>query len=90
MVAFLFWREWRWFIAYFCLPANGSYLAPAWVSAERYLDKARLLQHGAHPATIAAYCILTIGVGYVGFRRQSIRVLSPEELEPTATKGKPR
>lgn len=69
-------RDWVWFVAHFCLLANGSYHAAAWASGEQYLDTARLLQHGAHPATIAAYCVLTIGAGYVGFRRQCIRVLS--------------
>ena len=70
-------RNWAWFVAHFCLLANGSYLALAWVSGEQHLDTPRLLQHGAHPVTIAAYCVLTIGVGYAGFRRQCVRVLSP-------------
>ncbi|MGL4552665.1 MAG: hypothetical protein ACRC33_15940 [Gemmataceae bacterium] len=70
-------RDGGWFVASFCLLANGSYLAAAWASGERYLDTARLLQHGAHPATIAAYCAVTIGAGYVMFRRQCVRVLTP-------------
>ena len=69
-------RGWAWFIASFCLLANGSYLATAWISGERYLDTPRLLAHGAHPATIVVYCAMTLSVGYVGFRRQCIRVLS--------------
>jgi hypothetical protein len=79
LIALLVRRDWVWFVAYFCILANGAYLAAAWVSGERYLDTARLLAHGAHPVTIAAYCVVTIGVGYVGFRRQCIRVLSPGE-----------
>lgn len=71
-------RDWMWFVAHFCLLANGAYLACAWVSGERYLDTARLLRHGAHPATIVAYCAVTIGVGYVGLRRQCVRVLFAE------------
>jgi hypothetical protein len=70
-------RGWVWFVAYFCLLANGSYLACAWVSGEPDLDTARLLRHGAHPAMIVAYCVLTVAGGYVGFRRQCVRVLSP-------------
>ena len=70
-------RGWAWFIAYFCVLANGSYLAVAWVTGESYLDTARLLQNGAHPATVAGYCVVTIGAGYFGFRRQCIRVLTP-------------
>ena len=75
-VAALVRRGWMWFIAFFCLLANGSYLATAWVSGERYLDTPRLLQHGAPPATIVVYCAVTIAAGYVGFRRQCICVLS--------------
>lgn len=77
-------RTWAWFVAYFCLLANGSYLAVAWLTGERYLDTARLLEHGAHPALVAAYCAATIGVGYVGFRRACVRVLSPTAPPPTA------
>lgn len=70
-------RDWLRFIASFCLLANGSYLAVAWVTGDNLLDTARLLRHGAHPAVIAGYCAVTIGVGYVWFRRQCVRALSP-------------
>ena len=70
-------RPWAWFIAQFCVLANGSYLAIAWVMGDNLLDTPKLLAHGAHPATITAYCLLAIGFGYVGFRRQCIRLLSP-------------
>lgn len=63
-----------WCIAYFCLLANGSYIALAWLSGDRFLDTAQLLEHGAHPATIAAYCLITILCGYRGLRR-SVRTL---------------
>jgi hypothetical protein len=70
-------RPWVWFIAPFCLPANGSYLAIAWATGDNLVDTPKLLARGAHPATIAAYCLIAIGVGYVGFRRQCVRLLSP-------------
>ena len=54
-------RGWLWFIAYFCLLANGCYLATAWLSGERHLDTPRLFQHGAQPGTVVAYCLVTIG-----------------------------
>ena len=76
-------RDWMRFIASFCLLANGSYLAVAWWSGERFLDTAKLLAAGAHPAAIAAYCVLTIGAGYVGFRDACLRALSPDKNEPT-------
>jgi len=75
-------RGWMWFIAYFCMLANGSYLATAWVSGERDLDTPRLLQQGAHPAAIVAFCVLTIAGGYIGFRNRCIRALSPARQIP--------
>jgi len=78
-VAFLIKRNWMWFIAYFCVLANGAYIATAWFSADRYLDTPKLLEHGANPITIGIYCFLTIGFGYVGFRRSCIRLLFPSQ-----------
>jgi hypothetical protein len=68
--------SWAWFIADFCLLANGSYLALAWLSGDRFLDTPRLLAAGAHPASIVIYCALTIGLGYVWFRSDCIQVLA--------------
>jgi hypothetical protein len=79
VVAFMVRRPWMWFVADFCVLANGSYLAVAWVTGDRLLDTPKLLGHGAHPAAIAMFCVLTIGVGYVRFRRQCVRVLSPPD-----------
>jgi hypothetical protein len=76
--------NWAWFIAYFCILANGAYLATAWFSDDRFLDTPKLLEHGAHPLTIVIYCILTIGFGYVGFRKECLCVFAkPIENVPT-------
>jgi hypothetical protein len=75
-------RGWAWFVAHFCVISNGAYLAIAWLTGDRFLDTAKLLERGAHPITIAAYCLLTIGFGYVGFRRQCVRVLTPPRPIP--------
>lgn len=77
LVACLLRMKWAWFVAHFCLLANGSYIACAWFSGERLLDTARLLEHGAYPASIATYCAITITLGYIGFRRSCIELLSP-------------
>ena len=69
-------RHWMWFIAHFCLLANGAYLATAWFAGDSYLDTTKLLEHGAWPVTIILYCTLTIGVGYVGFRRACVELFS--------------
>ena len=85
-VAFLIRSNWMWFIAYFCLLANGTYLATAWVSSDRLLDTPKMLEHGAHPISIAIYCLLTIGIGYTGFRRHCVLVLDQKPHEKsTAT-----
>ena len=69
-------RHWAWFIASFCMTANGAYLALAWISGDRFLDTPRLLSAGVHPATIVVYCFLTIGFGYARFRIECVRCLS--------------
>lgn len=73
-------RAWRvnrpaWFIADFCLLANGTYLALAWLSGDRFLDTPRLLAEGASPVAIVAYCVLTIGFGYRRFRADVVAAL---------------
>ncbi len=69
-------QDWVWFVAHFCTLANGLYLATAWYSGDRFLDTQRLLAHGASPFAIGLYCIVTIGLGYIGFRRSITRVIS--------------
>lgn len=68
--------KWGWFVAYFCMLANGAYLAAAWVAGDRFLDTPKMLDHGAHPISIAAYCLITICFGYVGFRQHCAYALS--------------
>jgi hypothetical protein len=75
LAALLIRQTWSWFIAYFCVLANGTYLACGWMAGDRYLDTARMLEHGTHPGWIAIYCVATIGFGYVGFRRQCQKIL---------------
>lgn len=66
---------WAWLIADFCLLANGCYLALAWLFGDRWLDTARLLDAGTHPAWIAAFCVITIAIGYVRFRADCVRLM---------------
>ena len=80
-------QRWAWFVADFCMVANGGYLALAWISGDRYLDTARLLDAGAHPATITLYCMVTIGIGYVRFRSDCGRYLRPSEPPENAAAG---
>ena len=70
-------HPWLVFIADFCLLANGAYLALAWFAGDRLLDTPRLLEAGASPITVGLYCVLTIGLGYLRFRRDCVLLLSP-------------
>lgn len=81
-------RDWMWFVANFCLIANGAYVATAWISGDSYLDTSKLLEHGASPIAIGVYCLLTIGFGYVGFRRSCIAALTLP-AKPEAKKSQP-
>ncbi len=71
------------FVADFCLLANGSYLATAWWSADRFLDTPRLLEAGTGSLSIGIYCAVTISVGYIRFRNDCVKVLSPAQENPT-------
>lgn len=88
MIALTVRRDWMWFIANFCILANGAYLATAWLSGDRYLDTPKLLENGAHPITIALYCVLTIRFGYVGFQKSCIRVLAIQASRNPVADGK--
>ena len=82
LIATIVRRDWIWVIAYFCVLANGAYIATAWFAGDDQLDTPKLLREGAHPITIALYCLLTIGAGYVGFRRSCIRFFAHTDSEP--------
>ena len=75
-IASLVRRDWMWFIADFCIVANGFYIGTAWFSNDRYLDTPKLLEHGASPFGILLYVSVTIGLGYFRFRRSCVRVLT--------------
>lgn len=85
-LAILIRGRWTWFVAHFCVLANGAYIASAWFAGDRYLDTPRLLEHGAAPVSIGIYCLLTIGLGYAGFRRSCIAVLSSPSQGKVARK----
>jgi len=80
---------WLWFVADFCVLANGCYLAVAWFSGDRFLDTPRLLEAGTPPVWIAIYCLLCIGFGYVRFRKDCIKVLRPANPETTSNPQSP-
>jgi len=75
-IAALIRKRWAWFIADFCILANGVYLALAWLSGDHFLDTPRLLSAGAPPGLIVIYCGLTIVLGYVWFRSDCVHYLA--------------
>lgn len=75
-VAMLFRSPAIWFVADFCLLANGIYLALAWVAGDSHLDTARILQHGGSPVLVALFCLITAGFGYIRFRRDVMALFS--------------
>ena len=85
MVASIIRKRWAWFIADFCLLANGGYIALAWLSGDRFLDTPRLLAAGASPVSIVVYCLSAIGLEYVWFRSDCIYYLDskPTSGEPS-------
>ncbi|MEM8672024.1 MAG: hypothetical protein AAGG48_31195 [Planctomycetota bacterium] len=84
VIAWIIRKRWAWFIADFCLLANGVYLALAWLSGDRFLDTPRLLAAGAPPVTIVLYCALAIGLGYIGFRSDCMYYLAPDSKKGKA------
>ena len=83
-VALVVKRPWMWFIAHFCLLANGSYLTIAWITGDSHLDTTKLLEHGAHPICIGLFCGITIGIGYLGFRHSCREVWQLHPIKKNA------
>jgi hypothetical protein len=65
-------RPWADFIADFSVLANGTYLAIAWISDSPQLDTQRLFAVGASRISVAAYCFVTIFIGYYRFRKDCV------------------
>lgn len=74
------------FIAAFCVVANGLYLAASWASPDRFLDTPRLLTHGAHPLSIAGFCLATLTIGYPWLRQICWRLLAGPQLPERVVK----
>ncbi len=85
LLAVLVRRSSAWFVACFCMLANGLYLAVAPLTSDSYLDTTKLLEHGASPIAIAAFCVATIVPGYLGIRRCLIEFWRNEGRTPVAS-----
>lgn len=65
-----------WFVAWFCLLANASYLLLGYWSGDAELDSTKLINHGAHPTHLFFAVGLTLPLGYFRFRQCCIRLFS--------------
>ncbi|WP_146580826.1 hypothetical protein [Neorhodopirellula pilleata] len=83
LAALLIRQSWCWFVADFCLLANGVYLALAWWAGDRFLDTPRMLAAGVAPISIITFCLATVALGYVRFRADCIHVLAIDAQEPS-------
>ena len=81
LIAVIVRRPVAWFVAHFCVLANGCYLALAWVTGDHHLDTPRLFAAGCPSWAVVLYCFVSISVGYVGFRRACVRVLTPRDRD---------
>lgn len=84
LIAWIVRHRVTWFLADFCVLANGAYLATGWIAGDRYLDTQRLFDAGAWKMSVVLYCAVTIGTGYGRFRRDCIDVLASRPDKPEA------
>ncbi|MEZ6093088.1 MAG: hypothetical protein R3C03_02450 [Pirellulaceae bacterium] len=71
----------NWFIASFCVLANGAYIAIGWYSGQSELDTSKLFAQGASGVAVIVYCVSTIVPSYFIFRKSLLALLFP----PTAS-----
>lgn len=65
-----------WFVAWFCLVANASYLLAGFLSGDAELDSVRMIRAGTRPWQLIAVVAVTLPLGYVKFRSACASVLS--------------
>ena len=51
LLALVLRHRWSWFVAWFCVLANGAYLATAWYAGDALLDTSRMFAAGALSST---------------------------------------
>lgn len=65
-----------WFIAWFCLLANATYLLLGYFSGDGQLDSAKMIAAGGRPIEILGAAIPALPIGYIRFRRSCIDLFS--------------
>ena len=65
-----------WFVAWFCVLANGVYLLLGLFSGDGELDSTKMIRAGSHPSLLLVAGSAMSIVGYLKFRQTSINLLS--------------
>lgn len=65
-----------WFVAWFCLLANGAYLLLGYVSGDGELDSAMMIRAGARPIELLGVSTVMLLIGYTRFRQALVDLLS--------------
>ena len=74
-----------WFVAWFCLLANSSYLLLGYLSGDAQLDTTRMLNAGTPPAVIFVAGGVLLAIGYTGFRRSCLDLLGERSTALSTT-----
>ena len=81
LVAWLSKRPAVWFVAWFCIVANGLYLLTGCYSNDSELDSVKMVKAGmSTPLLIFVSAAMSV-LGYVGFRSECQRVLQKDQPE---------
>ena len=65
-----------WFVAWFCLVANGSYLLLGYLSGAGELDSTKMIRAGARPVELLGAVIVMLPLGYIKFRQSCVNLIS--------------
>lgn len=76
LIAVVVRRPAGWFVADFCWLANGVYLGLAAWAGDRHLDTPRMIAAGTPAWCVAMFCLISVSVGYLRFRRDCIALLT--------------
>ena len=72
-----------WFVAWFCLLANGAYLLLGYFSSDAELDSAKLICAGARAAELVAATVIMLPLGYLKFRQACVGLISGDTAPMT-------
>jgi hypothetical protein len=65
-----------WFVAWFCVVANGTYLLLGYYSGDGELDSTKLIRAGARPVELIAAVAITVPLGYLKIRASCVDVIT--------------